>query len=518
MDAETINILSVAGGIGIFFVSLVVFGRITRLAPIPTLRFWWQVLRVLIVFFLLEYLFLFAILISGREFFFDVNTLVSQLFLWGSVFVLLCARIFHATTREMVSLLAARKEGQEQLRKEIAARQEEEEERLRIEGRIQQTQKMESLGILAGGIAHDFNNLLVGILGSAGLVLRDLPPESPVLEKVRDIQKAAMRAADLTNQMLAYSGRGRFIVQAIDLNHLVEEMGHLLDTVISKSSTVKLDLSPDEMMIEADTTQVRQVIMNLITNASDALEGKSGVIRVSTGLVSVDRDYLSTHALGGGVAEGRYVSLAVADTGCGMDQRTVVKIFDPFFTKKIAGRGLGLAAVLGIVRGHEGAIWVESEPDVGTTVRVLLPASGREPQSLVVEPGAVPDDWRGEGKVLVIDDEETVHTVARYTLEDAGFSVVTAEDGRDGVALFRADADGFVAVVLDLTMRHMSGEETFRELRAIRADVRVILMSGYGEQEVGKRFAGEGLAGFLQKPFRPADLIEALRVAVSGMG
>ena len=249
-----------------------------------------------------------------------------------------------------------------------------EEERLAFERRMQQTQKLESLGVLAGGIAHDFNNLLMGILGNADLALSKSPPESPVRAYIRNIDTAAQRAADLANQMLAYSGKGRFVVEPIDLSRLVEEMGHLLATVISKRAALRYRLAADLPPVEADATQLRQVVMNLITNASDALGDEEGVITVATGVVEIDPAGTAPRSSGAPLPPGTYVFIEVSDTGCGMDPATRARIFDPFFTTKQTGRGLGLAAVLGIVRGHRGALRVSSEPGQGTTFTVLFPA------------------------------------------------------------------------------------------------------------------------------------------------
>jgi len=387
------------------------------------------------------------------------------------------------------------------------------EERRNLMAKAQEAQKLESLGVLAAGIAHDFNNVLVGILGNAGLALRRLSPESPVRELIKDIENAGTRAAELTNQMLAYSGKGRFVLRSIDLNSLIEEMAHLLKTVVSKKAVFNLDLDTRTPLIEADPSQIRQVVMNLIINASDALEDHSGMIVISTGLVEVDRAYLRSTYLEEDVAEGTYVSVEVADTGCGMDEETQRKIFDPFFSTKFAGRGLGLAAVLGIVRGHGGAIKIYSKPGKGTTFKVLFPLSKgkREP---VIEAKPSVGDWQGKGTVLVIDDEETILEVVKKTLEEIGFTVLTAVDPRQGLATFRKHERDIVVVILDLTMPHMDGEEAFRRLRQVRSDARILLMSGYNEQVAVSRFVGKGLAGFLQKPFKLEDLVAKVHEAL----
>ena len=391
-----------------------------------------------------------------------------------------------------------------------------EEARRRLEEKMHEVQKLESLGLLAGGIAHDFNNLLMGVLGNADLALLKLAPESPARTHVEAIEKAARRAADLTNQMLAYSGRGRFVVERLDLNRLVEEMSHLLGTVISKKAALKFDLSPGLPPVEGDPTQLRQVVMNLITNASDAIGDRVGVITVATGVMRADRDYLQGTFLDEDLPEGEYVFLEVSDTGCGMDPATRARIFDPFFTTKFTGRGLGLAAVLGIVRAHHGAIKVYSEPGRGSTFKILLPRCDdvQDLHRADPPPGANSDPFAGSATVLLVDDDEAVRTVAAMMLEEQGLEVIMAADGAEGVERFRSHAEEIRVVILDLTMPGLSGEEAFREIRRIRPDVPVILTSGYNENDVTTRFAGKGVAGFIQKPFRTAELMEVLAKAL----
>ncbi len=394
--------------------------------------------------------------------------------------------------------------------RDITERKRVERERQQLEHQMQQAQKLESLGVLAGGIAHDFNNLLMAILGNASLALMKLHPESPGRDHIQKVETAAKRASELTNQMLAYSGKGKFVVEPLSVSRVVEEMSHLLGAVISKKAVLKFDFAADLPPIEADAAQIRQIVMNLILNGSDAIGDTSGVLTVSTGVVQADRDYLAGTYLDWDLPEGYYVYVEVSDTGHGMDAETRRRIFDPFFTTKFSGRGLGLAAVLGIVRGHHGAIKVYSEEGKGTTVKVLVPAAEEPGPVQVVRPRAA-DDWRGSGLLLVVDDEEMIRDTARMILEAVGFEVALAADGREAVEIFRARSEEIRAVLLDMTMPHMGGEETFTELRRIRGDVRVILSSGYNEQEATNRFAGKGLAGFIQKPYPPQNLVELLR-------
>ncbi len=310
--------------------------------------------------------------------------------------------------------------------------------------------------------------------------------------------------------MLAYSGKGRFVIESINLQSLVEEMVHLLEVSISKKVVIKYDFGEKALPIEADSTQMRQIVMNLVVNASEAMENKSGVISVRTGAMNCDRAYLDETYLDNDLPEGAYSYLEVSDTGSGMDEETVSKIFDPFFTTKFTGRGLGLAAVIGIVRGHHGAIKVHSEPDKGTTFEVLFPASQNSVRSSdMPAPSKRYTELKGK-TVLLVDDEETVRTVGQRMLEVLGLEVITAEDGREALELFKQDPDRFDCMVLDHTMPHMDGEETFREMRRVRGDIRVLLSSGYNEQDLVARINSKGLAGFIQKPYQTADIEQAL--------
>jgi PAS domain S-box-containing protein len=390
-----------------------------------------------------------------------------------------------------------------------------EEERRKLERQVQQVQKLESIGVLAGGIAHDFNNLLTAILGHANLAAMDLPSESPLRDNLREIDKATRRAAELCRQMLAYSGRGKFIVEPINLSHLAQELANLLQISISKKVTLLCHFATELPAIEADAAQVRQVVMNLVINASEAIGDKKGVITVSTGVMHCDEAYLRGSHLAEPACPGDYVYFEAIDTGCGMDAETRAKIFDPFFTTKFAGRGLGLAAVLGIVRSHKGAIKINSEPGKGTTFRVLFPASSKTAKKN--EPPLAAELWRGTGTILVVDDEESVRKVAEKMLALCGFRVLAAANGREAIALFQESHEQIACVLLDLTMPQMDGEETFRELRRIRGDLRVILASGYSETEVSRRFAGQNVAGFIEKPYELAMLNVKLREALTGV-
>ena len=393
--------------------------------------------------------------------------------------------------------------------RDITERKLAEEERRKMDAHIQQTQKLESLGVLAGGIAHDFNNLLMTILGNIDLSILEIPPSSPAREPLFEAAKASQRAADLCRQMLAYSGRGRFTCETLDLNNIIEDMQHMLAISVSKKALLRYDFDLHIPAIEADVTQVRQIIMNLVINASDAIGEKSGVISISTGVMSCDRAYLSDTWLNENLPEGHYAYVEVVDTGCGIDRETVQKIFDPFYTTKFTGRGLGLAAVLGIVRGHCGAIKVYSAPGKGSTFRVLLPAADGPAERINWEQ-SVEEGWRGSGTVLLADDEETIRSLGVRMLERFGFTVLTAANGREAVEIFKRDPDGIRCVILDLTMPQMDGEEAYQEIRRINKNACIIISSGYNEQEISQRFDGKGLAGFIQKPYQVAQLAAKL--------
>jgi signal transduction histidine kinase/CheY-like chemotaxis protein len=399
--------------------------------------------------------------------------------------------------------------------RDVTERLQAEDERRRLEAQMQHVQKLESLGVLAGGIAHDFNNLLVGILGHAGLALQEVSSDQPVHDSVLQIQTAAQRAAELTNQMLAYSGKGRFVLQSTGLSEIVGEMTHLLRTAVAKNAEIVLSLDPALPPFDGDPAQIRQVIMNLITNASDAIGTSPGQITLVTGRMQVTHEYVADAWVGSDVPEGEFVFAQVTDTGCGMDAATRSRIFDPFFTTKFTGRGLGLAAVLGIVRGHHGAIKITSTPGRGSTFRVLLPSS-RAARPVVeaptVRPVTVSAAAAANARILVVDDEAGVRTIARESLKRAGFVVTTANDGAE--ALDVLDAAAFDAVLLDMTMPRMNGVEALRLIKERQPELPVVMTSGYSAQEAADRVSSDSLAGFIQKPFMPAALVQTMLEAV----
>lgn len=398
------------------------------------------------------------------------------------------------------------------LRQEIEERQRIEETQRQLEARMRQTQKLESLGVLAGGIAHDFNNMLTTILGNAELALMDLPSDGSACESLRQIVAASRRAADLCQQMLAYSGRGRFIIEPIHLSHLVRETAQMLEVSLSKKVRLEMNLSSDLPLVDGDATQLRQVVLNLVMNASEAIGDREGLVRISTCTRHFDQASWQGSITQDGLAEGEYVVLEVQDNGCGMDVDTRQRMFDPFFTTKFTGRGLGLAAVLGIIRGHKGAIHVQSEPGQGTAFTIRIPPSKTSCLDFSAQPSKAalhPSPLR-KGTLLLVDDETSVRLIARRILERLGFNVLEARDGLEAVDLFRKRLQEIDGVLLDLTMPRLNGVETFRELRLIRPDVRAVLASGYSEHDLSQRFGQDGLAGFVEKPYTVESLAAVL--------
>ncbi len=408
--------------------------------------------------------------------------------------------------------------------RDITARVEAEEERLHLERQMLHGQKLESLGVLAGGIAHDFNNLLMAILGNADLAIADpvTPPET--LARLKEIEAASQRAAGLAAQMLAYSGKGSFLIEPIDLGDVVRELGQILAVTISKKAEVRLELADEIPPFQGDVAQVQQVVMNLITNASEALGDEEGSITVSTGWGDFDAEYLARTSSGQLETQtlrpepGRFVFVKVADTGCGMNQVTRDRLFDPFYSTKFTGRGLGMAAVLGIVRGHRGAVHLYTEPGEGTVVQVMFPAgaagsAGAGPRS--AEPLTVaaeqPAPEAAAGLVLIADDEPSVRELGQEMLEQAGYEVVTAVDGEDALRVFAQRGEEIDCVLLDLTMPKLGGEEVFQRLVEQRPGIRVLLSSGFTEVDAQERFAEQAPAGFIQKPYRSRELVEAVR-------
>jgi PAS domain S-box-containing protein len=370
---------------------------------------------------------------------------------------------------------------------------------------MRQAQKLESIGLLAGGIAHDFNNLLTGILGNATLALRVLPKLSPARELVQDVVVASERAASLTGQLLAFAGKGRFNIEPVNLSTMAADISGLLRASIPRKIAIQLELDPELPSIEADASQVQQVLMNLVLNAAEAIGESSGTVWVRTGVRQLTSTEIARLHSRFPLTPGPHVEVEVRDSGSGIEPANLGRIFDPFFTTKFMGRGLGLAATLGIVRGHKGSITVQSELGKGSSFRILLPAVV-EAHVMRRDVPEVADHNRSE-LILIADDEEMVRRAARAALQTAGYRVVEAEDGLAALDLFRRYGDEIALVLLDMTMPILSGHEAVHHMMKIRPDAVVVASSGYGELEAERRFAGTGVRAFLQKPYSAEQLI-----------
>jgi signal transduction histidine kinase/CheY-like chemotaxis protein len=398
------------------------------------------------------------------------------------------------------------------LTREKADREAAEEARRAIEAKVLEVQKLESLGVLAGGIAHDFNNLLVAIMGNAGLALLDLPDDSPARSSIADVEVAGRRAGELARQMLAYSGRSRGKFEPVDLGELVNELLALLQVPIGKGVDLRIHLPSSPLVVDGDAAQLRQVVMNLVINAADAVE-RAGTVTIRTQLLHATGEYLADVHPEAGLDPGPFASLEVADTGIGMEPTTRDRIFDPFFTTKDTGRGLGLAAVRGIVNAHGGAIRVYSELGRGTTFRILLPISA----SIPIPVPEADADWHGDGRALVVDDDPGVRRVARRMLGSFGLSVRAVESGQEALDALAEQSDAFDVVLLDLTMPAMDGPETFERIRQLRPSLPVVMMSGYHEDELRPDLDAR-ISGFIQKPFTPGELARRVRAALAAGG
>ncbi|HTM49745.1 MAG TPA: response regulator [Bryobacteraceae bacterium] len=383
----------------------------------------------------------------------------------------------------------------------------------RIEENLRRMQKLESIGLLAGGVAHDFNNLLVGILGNSSLAMDMLPELSPARVLLQDVLVAGQRAGSLTRQLLTHhSGKSRFSIALLDLSGLVREISGLIQPSIPKLVRLRLDLDPDLPAVQGDASQLQQLVMNLVINGAEAVVSGMGSVSVTTRLSDLREENLPRSIPPTSIQPGRYICLEVRDDGAGMDTATLARIFDPFYTTKLAGRGLGLAAALGIVRSHAGGIEVETAPGKGSTFRVYLPAAGAAQLRKV--DSASREVLSGGGEILIVDDEEVVRNFARNCLQQFGYTSVVAANGQDALEIFRRDPSRIAAVLLDLSMPVMSGEETLRELRRIRPDVKILLSTGYDEAETAIRFEDSAVSAFVQKPYTAGELARKVKAAL----
>jgi PAS domain S-box-containing protein len=415
---------------------------------------------------------------------------------------------------------------------DITARKQAEEERQKLDAQIREMQRVESIGIFAGGVAHDFNNVLTSVLGFTRLALTEAEESDSLRSHLEQIERSALHAADLCKQLLAYAGKGRFVIETLKLSQLVRDTSGLIESIIDKRAQLTLELAHHLPWVEGDATQLRQVVMNLVINASDALSGHPGVITVKTYERYIEEAWLAETAVRNELMPGPYVLLEVTDNGVGMDEETRAKIFDPFFTTKFTGRGLGLAAALGIVRSHGGAIRVTSSPGKGTTFGIIFPISPDDedeedekekesgtskspPAAHELDAPDLPGTCVASAEnpaILVIDDDEAVRAIARTSLERGGYRVLVAPSGEAGLALFAAQRDEIVAVLADATMPGMGGLAVLRRIRAEAPQLPLLLMSGYTE-DAYREAADLRLAGFVSKPFRINELAAQIDAA-----
>jgi PAS domain S-box-containing protein len=374
----------------------------------------------------------------------------------------------------------------------------------RLEQDLQQAQKLEGIGVLAGGIAHDFNNLLTGIMGGLSFVKTSLLADDPAYRMLEIAERSSVRAAELVAQLLAYAGKGKFVVTRFDLSALILEMLPLIAASIPKTVKLDLSLTPGLPWMEADASQIRQIAMNLIINGAESIGPDGGTVRVSTGVSDSGTD----------------IFMRVKDSGSGMNETTKAKMFDPFFSTKFAGRGLGLAAVSGIVRGHKGRMQVDSIPGQGTTFTVTFPAEHPELPADVPKPADKPPAMvpQALGAILVVDDEPALREMAGVILENSGYKVLAAKDGREAVEIFRQEASKIAAVLLDMTMPVMGGHEAFRLIREIQPGVPIVMSSGYTELAAREALGGDAVAGFIQKPYTASRLVTSIREALEPSG
>ncbi|MCS6939236.1 MAG: response regulator [Roseiflexaceae bacterium] len=404
---------------------------------------------------------------------------------------------------------------------DLTAQREAEAQRIALERHMLEVQRLESLGVLAGGVAHDFNNLLASILGNAHLALLDTPPHSPARACLEQVESAVQRAAELTQQMLAYTGRSQTTREVVDVNAALNAMNPLLRTVVPAAISIDYQYEQESLLVCFDRTQLRQIVVALVNNAAEAIGDQAGQIVITTGERTVDAAHLPYPAIGAEMQAGRYAITEVRDTGCGVDQHVIPRLFEPFFSTKPGRRGLGLAATLGIVRSHGGAIQVASVPGQGSAFRVFIPLETSLPETpspAPVQPSQIeaaqPASCNSQGIVLVVDDERSVRSVAARMVERLGYKTLQAPDGETGVALFTSHADSIACVLLDVSMPMMSGAQALQVMRAIRPDAPIILMSGYAGEEVAARFGQLRPSGFLYKPFDTAELKACLDAAL----
>jgi signal transduction histidine kinase/CheY-like chemotaxis protein len=374
-------------------------------------------------------------------------------------------------------------------------------------------QKLESVGTLAGGIAHDFNNLLGGVLAQADVALSEVAAGVNPEEELQAIREVAIRGSEIVRELMIYAGKETAVVGRVDISRIVREMLELLRVSVSKHAVLETDLAQDLPLIEANAAQIRQILMNLVTNASEAIGDRDGIIRVTTALVKAA--VRAPEGNSGQPADSDYVELKISDTGCGMSPETQARVFDPFFTTKAAGHGLGLAIVYGLVRGVGGAIHLTSELDNGTTVQILVPGSQTRAVPANEATAGETSGPRAEGiTVLVIEDEDILRNAVVKMLRSSGFAVLEAAEGTVAMDILRANGASVDAILLDMTIPGASSREIVAEAAQRRPDIKVLLTSAYTKEMIAGEMTAPQIRGFLRKPFPLHDLLRVVRTAL----
>jgi len=393
-------------------------------------------------------------------------------------------------------------------------------DRRRLEEAMRHTQKLESVGVLAAGVAHDFNNVLTAIMGNLSLLqrrLQRLTPDQQVQDLLSAVDRASRRAADLVRQLLNYAGKGRREIRPVNICQVVNDALAIVQASVSRKITIRSDVPENCPEIAADVGQLQQLVLNLVLNGAEAIGEDRGEVKVRVRVRSMSERELTEHFAGFGLPAGKdYIELTVTDTGSGMDESTLERIYDPFFTTKFMGRGLGLAAALGVVRSHGGGIRVQSSPGKGTTFTVLLPAEGQDAPAPLTVADTLTEAARSDGLVLVVDDEAGIRSLIQTSLEELGYTVLTAENGRQALELFERSSDEITMVLLDMVMPVMDGAETAGAIQSINPAVPILIMSGLGDQDALGKFTDVRIAGFVPKPFAPDQLAQAVAVARHG--
>ena len=394
--------------------------------------------------------------------------------------------------------------------RDITERKKNEKDRLSLEQQYQQTQKLESLGVLAGGVAHDFNNILTIILGHCFLAKENIDSGLTNRCHLQEIEDAANRASALCRQMLTYAGKSPLIQTQINLWLLVDETIKMLKSAIKKNVSFELDLKCTEPVITGDKSQIQQIVMNLVINAAEAIDNDNGTVSVDLRKIDVQAGQTDKDFLGNNIPAGKYACLEVSDTGCGMDEKTKKRLFEPFFTTKFTGRGLGMSTILGIIKSHAGALQLSSTPGAGTTFSIYLPLTDKPDYAETTQTTGEVFFAKPGGTILLVDDEPELRAIGATMITALGFFVITASNGREALEIYREKESIIDLIFTDLIMPEMGGVETYKELRKLAPSIPIIFCSGYDRDEISALINNDERAGFVQKPYRPDHLSNVL--------